>query len=129
MNKVVAHFRNGALLKGYTNDFIPTKDRFHIMDALGDQPREVNLHDLKGLYFVKDLEGDLGHAKSNLFSSQDLTPGRRLRVEFKDGEVMNGITQGYTPDRLGFFIVPADRSSNTERAFIITSATERVSFL
>jgi hypothetical protein len=129
MNKVVAHYRNGALIKGYTNDFIPTKERFHITDEHGALPREISLSDLKGLYFVKDLEGDLGHAKSNLFASRDLTPGRRLKVAFKDGEVMNGITQGYTPDRLGFFVVPADRGSNTERVFIITSATAQVSFI
>jgi len=132
MYKVVAHYQDGRLIKGLTADFTPNKDRFTILlseVSAGTPPWLVLMTDLKGLFFVKDLDGDLGHAKSNLFELTDLTPGRRIRIQFRDGETMNGVTQGYSPDRIGFFVVPADRKSNTERAYIITAATSQVSFL
>ena len=132
MNKIVAHFQDGQVAKGLTVDFNPAKERFHLLDENGvmDAPkREIALADLKGLYFVRDLEGDLGHAKSNIFDPQDLTPGSRIRVTFKDGEVMHGITQGYTPGRAGFFMVPADRKSNTQRCYVNTSAASDIVFL
>ena len=128
MNKVVAHYQSGRVAKGIARDFTPSKDRFLLQGEDG-QSLEILLADLKGLFFVKDLDGDLGHAKSNLFDLQDMTPGRRIRVEFKDGETLQGITQGYSPDRFAFWVVPADRKSNTERAYIITSSTHKVAFL
>jgi hypothetical protein len=132
MNKVVAHFKDGSLLKGETTDFNPGKEVFHLLDEsapVGARIREIQLVNLKGLFFVKDLDGDLGHAKSNVFDLKDLTPGRRIRILFKDGETMHGITQSYQPGRAGFFVVPADRRSNTERAYIITSAAADITFI
>jgi hypothetical protein len=132
MHKVVAHFQDGSVVKGTTTDFTPNKDRFHIFDESappGARERDVFVPSLKGLYFVRDLDGDLGHAKSNIFELQDMTPGRRIRVRFKDGETMNGVTQGYQPGRTAFWVVPADRKSNTERAYIITSAAADITFL
>ncbi|WP_306599119.1 hypothetical protein [Geothrix sp. 21YS21S-2] len=128
MNKVVAHFQDGTVAKGLTVDFVATKDRFHLVTE-GAPPREILLSDLKGLFFVKDLDGDLGHAKSNIFHPGDVSPGRRIRVDFRDGETLLGTTQAYTPGRFGFFVVPADKKSNTERAYVISSATSSVTFL
>ncbi|BDU78102.1 DUF6982 domain-containing protein [Mesoterricola sediminis] len=131
MNKVVAHFLNGRILKGLTMDFTPAKERFHIVEEEipGAAPREIAMGELKGLFFVKDLEGDLGHAKSNVFDPQDAAAGRKIHIEFKDGEVLDGVTQGYAPNRPGFFVVPADRKGNTERCYVNAAATRRVSFI
>lgn len=131
MNKVAAHFQDGRVVKGTTADFTPAKAAFHILSGEAGAAHlvEVRLEELKGLFFVKDLEGDLGHAKSNLFDLKDLTPGRRIRILFRDGEVMKGYTQGYEPGRPGFFVIPADRQSNTERAYIVTAAAADIAFL
>jgi len=42
---------------------------------------------------------------------------------------MVGATQGYQPGRPGFFLIPADAQSNNERCFVVTAATQEVSFL
>ena len=42
---------------------------------------------------------------------------------------MAGTTQGYQPGRLGFFVIPADPDSNNERCYVVTNATQDVSFL
>jgi hypothetical protein len=131
MNRIVAHFQDGQILKGFTNDFLPAKDHFHLSSEgqpAGTKPREIRCADLKALFFVKTFEGDPLH--------HDLTdpaaaagPGRRIRVVFKDGEILVGTTQGYDRSRPGFFVVPADSQSNNERCFVVAAATQEVAFL
>jgi len=131
MNKVIARFSDGRMVKGVTADFFPNKDVFHISvgDALdGGKPLEVNTKDLKALFFVKDFEGDSQHEEGNEFDSAHPPVGRRIKVVFSDGEILLGTTTGYQPKRSGFFVVPADAGSNIERCFVIAAATREVSF-
>ncbi|MBK7143011.1 MAG: hypothetical protein IPH75_13115 [bacterium] len=132
MNKVVVRFSDGRIVKGTTADFLPTKDLFHVnvaADAVGAKPMEVHLKDLKALFFVKDLVGDAQRVDSNDFDPTRPPIGRKLRVEFKDGEILVGTTAGYQPGRPGFFLVHADQGSNMERCYIVTAATKQVSFV
>ena len=132
MNKVVAHFIDGHLVKGTTSDFMPTKDSFHVADAAaaaGAKPVEIQTKDLKALFFVKDFAGNPQHAARNEFDPAHPPAGRRIKVVFKDGEVLLGTTQGYQPGRPGFFIVPADVRANTERCYVVSAATQQVSFM
>ena len=55
--------------------------------------------------------------------------GRRIKVAFRDGEVLVGTTTGYQPGRPGFFLVSADVDSNNERCFVVTTAAREISFL
>jgi len=128
MSRVVARFQDGNVVKGLTMDFRPYEDRFHIVE-IGAEPREIQVSELKGVFFVKDLEGDLGHAKSNIFDPADLTPGRKIRVLFKDGEVLMGYTPDFLSTRPGFFVLPADLRSNADRCYINAAATERISLI
>jgi hypothetical protein len=132
MNRVVARFQDGRVLKGLTNDFLPGKASLHVVltggsAGPGQKPEEVRVADLKALFFVKTHEGDPQHVRSNEPSERS-TGGRRLRIVFKDGEVMVGTTQGYDPSRPGFFVVPVD-TGNNERCFVIAAATKEVGFL
>ena len=52
-----------------------------------------------------------------------------LKVRFLDGETIVGYTMGYSPDRMGFFLVPADSKGNNERIFVVKSATEKVEMM
>jgi hypothetical protein len=49
-------------------------------------------------------------------------PGLKLKITFFDGEVMYGSTQGYEPERKGFFVFPADQDANCDRAYIVKEA-------
>ncbi len=132
MNQVVARFRDGRMLKGQTNDFLPAKDSFHLL-AQGAGPgamaQEVRISELKAIFFVKDLKGDSVHAETNAFDQGKATPGRKLKVTFLDNEILVGTTQGYQPDRPGFFLMPADPRSNNERCFVVKAATKTVEFI
>jgi len=50
----------------------------------------------------------------------------KVRVDFLDGEVIYGMTHGYSPSRKGFFVFPADKDTNNERVFVIREATAAV---
>ncbi len=132
MNKVVARFADGRMVKGTTADFFPAKDLFHVSVATapaGSKPMEIHTKDLKALFFVKDFAGDRKHVERNAFDPSHPPAGRRIRVVFKDGEVLVGTTTGYQPGRPGFFVVPADASSNIERCYVVAGATKEVNFL
>lgn len=132
MNRIVAHYQDGHVVKGVTNDFLPAKDRFHVVpiDSVpGTKPSEVVVGDLKALFFVKDFAGHPEHKRNQEFDPTARPSGRKIRVAFKDGEVMVGTTQGYQAGRTGFFVIPADAESNNERCFVVSSATSEVSLL
>jgi len=131
-NKVVVRFQNGTVMKGVTADFMPNKDVFHLTpgDAQpGSPPLRVSIKDCKALFFVKDFEGDPKYDEKKEFDPARNLGGRKIKVVFKDNEILIGTTQGYQPDRPGFFLFPADPQSNNERSFVVSAATKEVSFL
>ena len=132
MNLVVVHFQNAQVLKGQTLDFVPTKDRFHLVvagAAPGSKPLEILLDKLKAVFFVRTLDGNPGQTKHDEFSPDQQVQGKKVRITFKDGEVMLASTQGYQPGRPGFFVVPMDNNSNNQRCFVVVSATQEITLL
>jgi hypothetical protein len=127
-NRIVARFADGRMLKGTTQDFAPMKDTFHVIGSEGGaQPVQVSVSDLKAVFFVKSLIGNAAYHEVKEFGAP--APGRKVQVTFNDGEVLVGSTQGYQPDRPGFFMGPADPQSNNERVYVVAKAVEKVSFL
>ena len=130
-NKIVAHYQDGRVVKGRTANFLPTKETFHVTPE--DQPTatglEIRLKALKAVFFVKDLVGNKEYDDKKEFDPAKPLVGRKIRVRFRDKEVLVGTTQGYKPDRVGFFLIPADPKSNIERCFVVAAAAEEISFL
>jgi hypothetical protein len=126
VNKVVVRFKDGTLMKGRTNDFSPDRERFHL-ELLNNEVVNINIEKLKAVFFVKDLKGDKN--RRDMYDDVIAGGGKKIKVQFFDGEVIIGYTLSYSPKRQGFFIVPADRKSNNERIFVINSATEKIEFL
>lgn len=130
-NRIVIHFKDGRLYKGFTHDFNQVKDAFHLTSELEhDKGKiyEVFCPDLKAIFFVKTLEGDTGYKEKKSFQDVDLSGlrGIKIKVEFNDGEVMRGISLGYSKNRKGFFVVPVDPKSNNERVYVIATAVREV---
>ena len=132
MNKVVARFADGRMLKGNTRDFVISKESFHLEVVgapLNSKPVLLQIKELKALFFVKDFEGRPQYKPRQEFESGKPVVGRKIRVLFKDGEEMVGTTNGYEPGRPVFFVVPADQDSNTQRCLVVTEATQEIIFL
>jgi hypothetical protein len=125
-NKVVVHFRDGRILKGYTYDFHPDKTVFHLIDAQNrKEVTEVSTSHTKAVFFVKTFEGNRDHPGPDAFCMESFknSPGLKVKVTFYDEEVMYGSTHGYAPNRKGFFISPANREINNDRVFVIRDST------
>jgi hypothetical protein len=128
-SKVVVRYRNGRVLKGYTLDFMPNKDVFHVIDPRDESSvTEVYTCDQKAVFYVKTFEGNPDRPGPPDFSEESLAsvPGLKLKVTFDDGEVMFGTTNGYAPGRSGFFVFPADKTSNNERVYVFSDSTKLV---
>ena len=55
--------------------------------------------------------------------------GRKLEVSFSDKERLVGSTEGYSPNRLGFFFFPANSASNVLRVFVVNANVRQVRWL
>lgn len=125
--KIIARFVDGRVLKGHTRNFDPERPVFtlHLLGAPDDaEPTPIRLNDLKAVFFVKDFEGEPRYSERKAFN--DPTTGRRLSVRFNDGEVLVGSSLTYDPLKTGFFLFPADRFSNNDKAFIVAASIAEV---
>ena len=128
--KVVARFVDGRILKGFTQDFNPNRDLFHL-DPVGDSPGkpiEIWIKELKAVFFVKDFVGDSSYNERKSYLDGSKPQGRKMEVTFRDGEVLVGSNLGYDPKRPGFFLFPADPDSNNLRIFAVSAAVKNVRF-
>lgn len=138
--KIIIRYRDGKLLKGYSNDFFPNKPAFHIRpgDEAAGQSIEatmselksivVTVSELKAVFFVKDFKGDPRYTERR-FEEGDRPAGRKVEVTFYDGEEIVGTTMGYDPKRIGFFVIPADPQANNLRVFVVTEAVKQLRYL
>ncbi len=131
-NKVVVRYLDGRVLKGFTSNFMPNKESFHLTpseEKFGAQVKTVNVGDCKAVFFVKDFVGKSDYQDKKEFPARATAGARKIKVVFKDQEVLIGTTQGYQPGRLGFFLFPADPESNIERCYVVAASTLAVSFI
>ena len=131
-NKIVVRYLNGNVVKGFTTDFMPNKEMFHLTlaDAQPGSPLvTVNLTECKALFFVRDFDGNAACNDKKEFDPTKNAGGRKIKVVFKDNETLIGTTQGYDPARQGFFFFPADAESNNERSYVVNAATKEVAFI
>ncbi|HUC43468.1 MAG TPA: hypothetical protein VMR65_05485 [Candidatus Sulfotelmatobacter sp.] len=126
---VVARFRDGRIMKGTVQNFLPTRPLFHLYTVDGNSQYgiAVALADLKALFFVKSFEGN-----QNYVEDSDVThaegAGRKIVVTFMDGEVLTGVTTGYSASKPGFFVTPTDPMSNNDRVYVVAKSVQNVAW-
>lgn len=126
-NKVVLHFLNGGITKGSTEDFFPNKNKFHLKDKDTGRISEIDIIQLKGIFFVKNFDGNKRYKEND--NTERIGLGKKIMIRFKDGETIKGYTSGYSPERSGFFTFPSDPESNMERVFVLKNATADIRFI
>lgn len=128
--KVVARYKDGKVIKGFTHDFFPNKDRFHLFPP--DDPSangiEVVISRLKAVFMVRDFAGNPQYNERKEYIEGEKFSGVQVEITFADGEVLVGSTLGYDPKRQGFFFFPADPKSNNIRVFVVSSALKNVRY-
>ncbi len=127
MHEVVAHLHGGVLVKGNISTFAPNAPRFSVRVRDSDEVEEVEAARMKALFFVTDYDGNPEHRARG--DAERVGLGRKVRVDFLDGEVLFGYTTGYAPERPRFWVTPADPNSNNERISVVSASTESVAFV
>ena len=129
-NRLVVHYLDGRLLKGYGRDLQATRGSLelcHDPDGPDESRVTIPFAHLKAVFFVQDFAGNPEHCPAP--DADDASPrGRRITVTFVDGEVLRGATLGYNQNAPGFFVSPLDTTSNNTRIFVLAGAIRHVQF-
>jgi hypothetical protein len=129
-NKAIVAFLDGRRLKGYIYNFSAQKDGFRLFleqDTLQREGTNVQMQDLKAIFFARDFVGNREYSESQTLTGQN--QGRKAEVTFRDGEKLVGTTDAYNPQKIGFFLVPADPRSNNLRVFVITKNAAHIRWI
>jgi hypothetical protein len=130
--KIIARFRDGDMAKGYSRNFFPNKPSFHISEdgsMASSDAEELFVEDLKAVFFVKEFKGDPEYNERKVYEEGERSQGRKVEIQFEDGEKMQGSVLGYNANQQGFFLFPVDRNSNNDRAFIVNDAVKEFKYL
>ena len=129
-NKLVVKFKDGHIVKGWTTDFGQNKDIFHLHELKKPEknPLEIEISELKAIFFVKDYKGNKKYQKVRTFEGQPapIPSERKIIVIFKDGENFYGTSHSFNPERKGFFVYPIDPNDNSHKVFVVNPAVNSV---
>ncbi len=84
---------------------------------------EISVKDAKAVFYVSCFDGDSKHKPLNFHTRAPIVQGIWMRLQFRDGEVMEGIVCNsirYLIDP-GFFILPTDPESNNKLVYVAKS--------
>lgn len=131
-SKIVARFADGRVKKGSTWDFTPNKRIFHVAIDHDGRPttmEQLDLADLKAVYFVKTFAGTPDYAERKEFADGDSPKGPKVEVTFADGEILQGSVLRYKMLEIGFFLFPVDPKSNNLAIFAVSAAVKQFRYL
>ena len=106
-------------------------DRIRLTPAEGGGIRELSIANAKALFFVTTFDGDMAHQALHFHQNAPILPGLWVRVEFQDGEQIEGFISN-SPDfvlREGFFILPTDPDGNNRLIYVLKSQLKGFSVL
>jgi hypothetical protein len=118
--KVVIRKLDKSLVRGYvdTRTFL-SADGVELLEFEG-RLVSIPLDQIKGVFFVRDFEGNPRHPERKVFHSRPRLSGLWVRMVFRDNEVLEGLTPNdlLNLDPSGFYITPPDMYSNNLRIFV-----------
>lgn len=122
---VAARYQNGAVVKGHTADFLPSRAYFHVVVDGKPKPVRIHVRDLKALFFIKTKDGDPHHEEDK--SLEHLARDRmKVWVQFEcDNEELAGWTMSSLSGKTGLFMIPMDQNSNIEKLFVFRAALSK----
>jgi hypothetical protein len=94
------------------------------MKNLEGRDLPLDLDQLKGIFFVRDYEGDREYLENKVLTSDPERKGLRIRIRFEDNETMEGVVENSVEllQAEGFFFWPADPKANNELIFVVKSS-------
>ena len=82
---------------------------------------EIPARDIKAVYYVNCFSGNPEHRPLNFHTRVPIVHGIWMRLQFRDGEIMEGIVHNSTRYLVdpGFFMVPTDPGSNNKLVYVV----------
>jgi len=122
--KIVARTKNGKCFKGYLRDGRFLMRGILRMTTVDSQELPVDLNQLKGVFFVRDFDGNKHHLENKILLADPERPGIRVRLRFEDNETMEGVIENHLDllEASGFFFWPADPEANNDLIFVMKSS-------
>ena len=120
--KVIVRKMDRDSVTGYVGASFISDGKVEVLNTAGNVV-SIELKDVKGVYFVRDL-GDTESLLRKTFTSRPRMEGLWVRLRFRDNEAIEGMI----PNDLlqegveGFSIIPPDTRNNTQRIFVPRSA-------
>jgi Family of unknown function (DUF6982) len=96
-------------------------ETFRVRLLESDAVEEISLKDVKAVFYVNSFEGDAARKDINFHTRAPIVHGIWMRLQFLDGEVMEGIVYNsirYLVDP-GFFLLPTDPASNNKLVYVV----------
>ncbi|MGA2048865.1 MAG: hypothetical protein ABSG96_14300 [Terracidiphilus sp.] len=96
-------------------------ETFRVRHLDSDVVEEVPTNGIKAVFYVNSFNGNSEHTNLNFHSRAPVAQGIWIRLQFKDGEVMEGIVNNsfrYLVDP-GFFLLPTDPESNNKLVYVM----------
>jgi hypothetical protein len=113
---VVAKYRDGRLISGYTSDFNPSKTHLHVSPAPSARDAQyLELNDLDAIFFLRDAR-DPGDAVAP--PRRDDTYGRKVSLFLPNGDELTGSTLNYNRHASGVFMYPFASDFGVTRVFV-----------
>ncbi len=124
--KVVVRYKEGRTLSGFGDSFLAGEAEILVQDLNGTI-HHVPLSDVKMVCFVRAFDSDPAatHRPAERVLYQAV-PGNRVRVAFRDGEVLEGVTSHRNRPTRGFFLTPLNPHGNNLGVYV--NMAEVVSF-
>lgn len=123
--KVVIKFRNGDVLKGFTEDFYKSRPTFNFVPSDSSDGMEVFCADIKAVFFVKTFEGRSEYRRLKHLPRVKVD-GKPGVVHFEDGEIIEGFTQYYDAKEPFLLLIPDDPTGNNQKIFCNQKAVSRI---
>jgi hypothetical protein len=94
------------------------------MKTLEGRDLPLDLEQLKGIFFVRDYDGNKEYLENKVLTSDPERKGLRIRIRFEDNETMEGVVENSVEllQAAGFFFWPADPKANNELIFVVKSS-------
>ena len=129
--KVVVRRLDHELIKGFVDSTSYLKpNAIEMLDREG-RALTVSLAEIKGVFFVREFDGNSQRSERKLFQSRPRMAGLWVQITFKDQEILEGLLPGnlieFSPE--GFLLTPADLYSNNLKIFVPRSALSDITVL
>lgn len=128
--RVVVRKLDKGLVKGFLDPKGYLTSDLEVLDREGRLIR-VPMAGVKGVFFVRDFEGNPERAERKVFRSRPRLAGLWVRMTFKDTEVLEALLANnlLDLDPMGFLVTPPDVYSNNLRIFIPRTALTEMEVL